>query len=80
MKRQIKNTEPQTVYALQVIGYQGAKPETRFTFTATSEHDAELKAIGWSRYQGFVYQDDVTFRAANETEKEWETHNEWMRH
>jgi hypothetical protein len=79
MKRK-QTTQPQTVYALQTIGYKGATPQTQFTFTAANDDEAKDKAIGWAHYQGMVYREDVNVTPATGNELQWETHNEWMNH
>lgn len=53
MKRNSKNT-PVKTYTMMTIGYPGATPQPSFTFTAKDEKDADNKAYGWRRYQGFV--------------------------
>lgn len=76
MKRNSKNT-PVKTYTMMTIGYPGATPQPSFTFTAKDEKDADNKAYGWRRYQGFTSA-DATFREAQGEELNWPLRNEYV--
>ena len=58
------HTKATKVYALNVIGYEGATPDFRFAFTAVNDEAAESKAFGWVRYHGYS-RNDITVTVAN---------------
>lgn len=69
MKRNSKSNEPKQIFALNVIGYEGAEADFRFAFTAMSEEEAKGKASRWARYQGFVRSDyTVTVATADQSQ------------
>lgn len=48
-----------------------------FAFDAENQEDANDKAFGWARYQGFCTRDVFAQPAAGE-ETNWTSHNEWV--
>lgn len=72
-----KELLPGKVYVMMTIGYQGAAPQSVFSFDACSDEDAKHKAQNWAIYQGFS-SSDVATREAVGPELNWERHNEYV--
>lgn len=78
-------TETRT-FAMCVRGYEGSRPETRFTFTAKSYTEAQRKATDWASYHGMTHyvdlmncdRSDVVVREASGNELNWMTNNEYV--
>ena len=77
MKKTTKAQETK-VYTMMTIGYKGATPQPAFTFEAVSEVEANKKASGWARYQGYTMNEDVTVREAKDSELKWEKNNGYV--
>lgn len=73
----MENTNNNTTFAMCVIGFEGAAPDARFTFTAKDQNEAEARAIRWAAYHSFSRR-DVIVREARGNELNWTPKNEYV--
>lgn len=71
-----KTITPKQTYTMKSEACKGLW-FSHFTFTATSQEDANNKAFKWARYQGKDVR-EVKAEASTEDEKVWQTHNEYI--